>query len=73
MSGAPGLRGLRQVDQTNGRLEDVSRLWRGHRERLSGDTGCGREPVTWLRHLRLHPAIACLVRFSGRRHYRHTA
>jgi len=51
VSGAPGLGGLRQVDQTVGRLHDESRLWRGHRERLAGDTGCGGEPVTWFRRM----------------------
>ena len=69
MSGDPGLGGLRQVDQTVGRLHHESRLWRGHQEQLAGDTGCGREPVTWVRHLRLHPAIACWARLSARRHY----
>jgi hypothetical protein len=70
VSGAPGLWGLRQVDQTAGRLHDESRLWRGHQEQLAGDSGCGGEPVTRVRHLRLHPAIACWARLSARRHYR---
>ena len=73
MSGAPGLEGLRQVDQTVGRLHDESRLWRGHQEQLAVDTGCGGEPVTWVRHLRLLPAIACWAQFWTRRHYRHAA
>ena len=39
-----GFVGLRQVDQTAGRLQDESRLWRGHQEQLAGATGCGRTP-----------------------------
>ena len=45
-------------------------LWRGHQEQLAGDSGCGGEPVTRVRHLRLHPAIACWARLWARRHYR---
>ena len=70
VSGAPGLGGLRQVDQTVERLHDESRLWRSHQEQLAGNAGCGGEPVTWVRHLRLLPAIACWARLWARRHYR---
>lgn len=68
-----GFVGLRQVDQSVGRWADASRLWRVHRERLAGVAGCGWEPVTGVRHLRLHPAIACWARLWASRHYRRAA